>query len=142
MKQYDESFGVIPLSRARGEWEVFLIQHKHVRYWGFPKGHAETNETHEMAARRELKEETNLDIIRFLQPEPLMEQYQFVIDGRRVFKQVCYFIAEVSGNVVLQQQEVSDGIWLSLPQALRQLTHPEGKSMLRQVEKILLCLES
>ncbi|MBF8262948.1 MAG: nudt2 [Parachlamydiales bacterium] len=133
----DESFGVIPLSREKGFWEVFLIQHRHGRYWGFPKGHAESDETPRSAASRELKEETNLDIVRYLDDQPLIEQYQFVMDKRRVFKKVHYFVAEVSGSVILQKNEISDGIWLSMPQALAHVTHPEGKSILAQVEKKL-----
>jgi len=135
--QKDESFGVIPLSKARGRWEVFLIQHTRGRYWGFPKGHAEPNETPEQAAFRELKEETNLDFIRYLQNEPLMEQYYFMKEGQRVFKRVFYFIAEVGGTVALQKEEIQDGIWVPFPEALEKVTHAEGKTILSQVEKIL-----
>lgn len=135
--QHDESFGVIPLCCKKGEWEVFLIQHTRGRYWGFPKGHAESGETAEQAAFRELKEETNLEFVRYLQKEPLSEQYQFSIEGRRIQKKVSYFIAEVSGEIHLQANEIQDGIWLKIPQAIEKVTHPEGKAILQQVEKIL-----
>jgi 8-oxo-dGTP pyrophosphatase MutT (NUDIX family) len=133
----DESFGVIPLSKAQGRWEVFLIQHRKSGYWGFPKGHAEPKESAEEAASRELKEETNLDVVRLFHKEPLIEQYSFVMDRRRVHKKVFYFVAEVSGHIALQKKEIHDGKWLSLPEAYTQLTHPEGKAILNQVEKIL-----
>lgn len=135
--KHDESFGIIPLNFQHGHPEVFLIRHKHGRYWGFPKGHAEPNETPQIAACRELKEETNLDVVRYLQTEPLMEQYQFILEKNRVSKRVFYFVAEVSGDVILQKQEISEGIWLPMAQALVQVTHPEGKAILAQVEKIL-----
>jgi len=133
----DESFGVIPLSKERGRWEVFLIQHTRGRYWGFPKGHSEGEETPEEAAFRELKEETNLDVVRCLQSEPFMEQYQFLIDGKKVFKTVSYFVAEVTGEVKLQETEIQDGIWLPLAEALEKVTHSEGKTILSQVAKVL-----
>lgn len=133
----DESFGIVPLSRAHGKWEVFLIQHQRGRYWGFPKGHAELGETPQEAALRELKEETNLELVQFLQHAPLMEQYSFLIDGRRVYKRVSYFAAEVKGKVKLQVKEIQNGVWLPLAQAYEQVTHPEGKLILSQVEKIL-----
>lgn len=136
-KDTDESFGVIPLSKQGGKWEVFLIQHQRGRYWGFPKGHAETGETPQEAAFRELKEETNLEIVRYLQDEPLLEQYHFMADGRRVFKQVLYYIAEVQGQVQLQEKEIQNGIWLPLHEAIEKVTHPEGKAILSQVEKIV-----
>ncbi|OGN63919.1 MAG: hypothetical protein A3E80_01475 [Chlamydiae bacterium RIFCSPHIGHO2_12_FULL_49_9] len=135
--QKDESFGVVPLSKERGRWEVFLIRHKRSAYWGFPKGHAEAGETSEEAAFRELKEETNLDCVRLLEKEPLVEQYQFMMEGKRVSKTVSYFIAEVAGTVELQKEEIEDGMWAPLPDALRQITHAEGKAILAAAQKKL-----
>ncbi len=135
--RHDESFGVIPLSKERGRWEVFLIQHNRSGYWGFPKGHAEPNESPEEAAFRELKEETNLELIHLFRKEPLHEQYTFMMEGKRVFKKVSYFIAEVGGTVALQKEEIHDGKWVPIHEAAHQVTHQEGRSILAQVEKIL-----
>jgi 8-oxo-dGTP pyrophosphatase MutT (NUDIX family) len=136
----EESFGVIPLKLGSGGWEVFLIQHQKARYWGFPKGHPEPNETAKETALRELKEETNLEVTRFLQKEPLSEQYRFIIEGRKIHKKVYYFVAEVSGEVILQQKEIQDGIWVPFREAIKKVTHQEGKAILLQVEKILSAL--
>ena len=137
MTRREESFGVVPLSREHGHWEVFLIQHQGSRYWGFPKGHAEENETPIQAALRELKEETNLECVRILKEEPFMEQYQFLINGERVLKRVFYFAAEVAGRVELQTAEINDGLWIPIPEAVEKVTHPEGKAILAAVAKIL-----
>jgi len=134
----DESFGIIPLRKREGGWEVFLIQHRGGGYWGFPKGHAEPNEAPFEAACRELKEETNLHCGRLLQEEPLREQYSFLIEGTRVFKRVTYFVAEVSGHVALQKTEINDGQWVPLKEGLDKVTHPEGKAILAEVIKLIL----
>ncbi len=133
----EESFGIVPFSKHRDEWEVFLIQHRGGRYWGFPKGHAEPNETPLQAASRELKEETGLDCIRILSDEPLQEQYWFQIEGQRVFKKVTYFVAEVRGTVHLQESEINDGIWVPLSLAIDKVTHSEGKAILAEAIKLL-----
>ena len=133
----EESFGIIPLRNGAAGWEVFLIQHARSRYWGFPKGHGEEGESPEEAAIRELKEETNLDVVRYLQKSPLEEQYYFRMEGRQVFKKVFYFVAEVSGDVILQKDEVQNGIWVPFSEAPDKVTHVEGKTILAQVEKIL-----
>ncbi len=135
--RHEESFGVIPLSRTDGEWKVFLIRHKHGRYWGFPKGHGEGSETPQESALRELKEETNLELVRLFLEEPFVESYSFILSGRRIFKKVSYFIAEVGGDVQLQQEEIQDGIWLPLPEALEKVTHREGKAILRKIDRLL-----
>ncbi len=133
----EESFGIIPLRKTPGGWEVFLIQHTRSRYWGFPKGHGEEGESPEQAAIRELKEETNLDVVRQLHQSSLEEQYYFRMEGRQIFKKVFYYIAEVEGEVILQKNEVQNGIWVSFSEALDKVTHTEGKTIIAQVGKIL-----
>lgn len=133
----DESFGVIPLRKESGNWEVFLIQHNRSGYWGFPKGHAEKEEKAIEAAFRELKEETNLEMVKLLSETPLTEQYTFILEGERVFKQVQYFAAVVDGEIKLQEEEIHDGRWVAFPNAIAQVTHQEGKALLVSVEKML-----
>jgi len=133
----EESFGVIPFSQQDGRWSVFLIQHKKGRYWGFPKGHAESGELPQQSAFRELKEETNLDCVRLLQAEPLVEEYSFLMKGKRVSKRVLYYIAEVGGQVALQTEEIQQGMWIPFPQAFDQVTHPEGREILTKAYQLL-----
>ena len=75
--------------------------------------------------------------MRFLQDEPFVESYSFLFDGKRVFKRVSYFVSEVEGEVVLQQEEIQDGIWLPLKEACEKVTHREGKAILIKVQKTL-----
>ena len=135
--KHEESFGIIPLRRAHGQWEVFVIQHVRGHYWGFPKGHAEASESAFETAVRELKEETNLSIQSVLKKEPFIEQYQFIVRGEKVSKTVSYFSAEVGGEIVLQSVEIQNGEWLPFDQAVEKVTHLEGKTILAQVKEIL-----
>ncbi|MBI3900939.1 MAG: NUDIX domain-containing protein [Chlamydiia bacterium] len=133
----EESFGIIPLRKQKGDWQVFLIQHRKAGYWGLPKGHAEEGETPFAAACRELKEETNLDCDQLLSKEPLIEEYQFFVEGKPISKKVLYFVAEVSGSVALQKEEINDGIWILLTHAREKITHSEGKMILSEVNSLL-----
>jgi bis(5'-nucleosidyl)-tetraphosphatase len=133
----EESFGIIPLSKKDGVWRVFLVQLRHSRFWGFPKGHPEKGESPKQTAQRELKEETNLDVIRFIQESPLTEQYQFKSSGVPISKQVQYFLAEVEGEPALQSHEIRDGAWVTFQEFASKPTHAEGKAILKEVEKIL-----
>jgi len=133
----EQSFGIIPLRRRKGSWEVFLIQH-HAGHWGVPKGHPELNETPQQTASRELTEETGLDVLRFLDHHPLEEGYWFTREGEKVHKTVQYFVAEVQGNVVLQEEELLEGKWVPLEKAERHMTFPEGKKLCRLVNQIVV----
>lgn len=133
-----ESSGVIPLSRDREGWKVFLIQYKgYEQFWGCPKGHLNADETHEEAASRELKEETGLEIKRFLSNEPILEEFYWVRKGERLLKRVLFYVAEVEGEISLQNEEIVDGKWFSLPEAIDKVIHSEGKETLKQVNNLL-----
>jgi len=136
--KYEESFGVIPLRQHNGLWEVFIIQHNRGHYWGFPKGHAEAGETPEQAAFRELKEETNLDFVSFVKADPFVENYQFTMKGEKISKRVIYFAAIVSGEVILQAQEIQNGAWVDVREAIDRVTHQEGKTILINLKSVLV----
>ena len=137
----DESFGAIPLVQEGNTWRVFLIQSQKGKYWGFPKGHKEKDEDAKTAAIRELREETSLGIKRFLTSDSFIEEYQFHKEGHLIQKKVEYFLVEAVGVYALDQKEVQDGRWFSLKEAALQLTYPEAKNILSQVEKVLQKLE-
>ncbi|MFN0065205.1 MAG: NUDIX domain-containing protein, partial [Chlamydiales bacterium] len=97
------AFGIIPIKKRR----VLLVHHQK-GHWSFPKGHAEENEDPKMTAARELKEETGLDVIRFLEIPPIEEEYAFDL----IRKKVTYFFAEVEGKLQLQTAEIQEARWV------------------------------
>lgn len=133
----DFSYGIIPLKAENKNWFVFIIQH-HAGHWSFPKGHKESNEDDFEAAKRELKEETNLNIKKIISEDPVQEFYYFYENGNRIEKTVSYYLAETSGNVKLQHEEIMDGKWVSLDDAEEILTFTEAKRILKQVKKYLI----
>ncbi len=133
----EQSFGIIPLKKEGEAWKVLLILHQGGRHWAFPKGHGNPGETPMESARRELKEETGLDIERFLQEVPLKETYKFHRKREIVSKSVQYFPALVVGELKLQAEEIKDAKWVLLKDAKQHLTFKEAKSMCEQLVRIL-----
>lgn len=133
----EESFGILPLKKEQGNWTIFLIKSRSGGYWGFPKGKSNPGETAQASATRELKEETGLDLDRFLTDEPLIEDYEYSFKGRRISKTVTYFPALVKGSIRLQTEEVIAGKWVPLDQAAVQLTYPESQRLLQILIEIL-----
>jgi|SRR5579872_1543484 len=132
-----ESFGVMPVQFQEGTWKIFLILHKQGNHWSFPKGRADPGESPRQSAMRELKEETGLDVIRFIQEEPLIEHYTFRRKTEWISKRVYYYAAEVGGEVQLQADEIREGKWITFPEALQALTFKEGKALCHQLMKTL-----
>jgi bis(5'-nucleosidyl)-tetraphosphatase len=137
MHVQEASFGIIPLQQTDGIWKVLLILHKGGRHWAFPKGRSNPGETPLESARRELKEETGLDVEKLLQEEPLSEKYEFRRRGETVIKTVQYFPAVVSGHVRLQPEEIQDAKWVLLKEAVNHLTFREAKEMCRMLVRQL-----
>ncbi len=134
MREY--SYGIIPLHQSQGKWEVLLIQHC-AGHWAFPKGHAEGKETPKQAAERELKEETALTVSRYLSEKPLMESYAFFVQKKKIYKTVYYFLAQVEGEVIIQEAEVFASQWLPIDQAINHITFKEGKNLCLKVKRLL-----
>lgn len=117
---------------------MLLVKHGK-GHWAFPKGHPEPGESHQETAERELEEETGLRVKRLLFSEPIQEQYHFQDRGRLIYKEVTYYIAEVSGKVKLQAEEISDYKWATIEESFSLITFNEGKKL---IEKTKLLLDS
>lgn len=128
-----ESFGIIPFLNEKGTWKVLLILHREGNHWGFPKGKANSGETPLDAATRELKEETGLIVSDILRPRAFTEQYQFRRKKQLITKTVQYFPALVQGELHLQEEEIREAKWLTIPDALKQLTFREARHILQEV---------
>jgi bis(5'-nucleosidyl)-tetraphosphatase len=137
MNVQEASFGIIPLMQMDGIWKVLLILHKGGRHWAFPKGRSNPGETPLESAKRELKEETGLEVEKLLQDEPLSERYEFRRKSEIVIKTVQYFPALVHGEVRLQPEEIQDAKWVPLKEAVRHLTFREAKEMCRMLVRQL-----
>lgn len=135
---HDKSYGIVPLKKLKGEWHVLLVQHGAALYWGFPKGHAEKEESPQEAAIRELREETNLEVVRFFCETPLEEHYFFTWHGERVEKTVSFYIAVVKGKVKLQVEEIGGSKWVPLALGPDYLTYDTDKSICKNAKAIVV----
>lgn len=109
--------------------EVLLI--KHIKgHWSFPKGHVEGNEQEIETALREIKEETNLDVI-------IDEKVRFIITynpKENISKDVVYFKAKtLNDNVILQNEEVLEYKWISYEEAINLVTFDNDRTILEKI---------
>lgn len=111
--------------------ELLLIKHKNGGHWSFPKGHVEANETEEETAKREILEETGVQVCldtRFREavryaPKP------------KVMKTVIYFAARyTSGCLIGQKEEVTQLGWFTPELAYRCMAYESDRSILRKFE--------
>ena len=100
-------------------------------FWGFPKGHVEDGETEVETAIREVKEETNVDIV-------VDENLRFVnhyITDKNVDKTVIFFVAHPIDNlnIIAQEAEIKEIEWVDIDSVEDKLTFDNTKEMWRNV---------
>lgn len=113
--------------------DKFLVIRHNKGHWDFPKGHIEKGESEKEAAKREIKEETNLDV-EFI--EGFYEKVEYY-PRKGVFKTVVFYLARGCGEVVLQKEELSDYRWLEFREAKKRLTYESAKELLEKAENFI-----
>ncbi len=127
------SSGFVVFHREIDDHIKFLMVQGYANYWGFPKGHLETNETRLDTARRELQEETGIVEISIIDNVTFHEQYIIRRKQRpSIEKHVTYFIGEVATTFAERQKsEIKQLGWFDLDFA-KSLVVPDRKIILDQ----------
>ncbi len=113
--------------------EVVLCYRANENLWALPKGTPEDGESKEETARREVTEESGLEVVSG--PSVGENRYSFVRDGI-IYEKVVYFylMSAVGGDTGLHDEEFDLVEWVPVEQAMEQLTF---KNESRIVEKAL-----
>lgn len=122
---FRKSCGVIPF-RWNTDKKEYLILLQNNSCWSFPKGHMEAGETEVQTALRELYEETGLHA-RLFPEERVVSEYEIPPYTR---KQVVFFLGEITGEVRLQEAEISGCKWVTAEE-LRDYLHPDTYAVCR-----------
>ncbi len=111
--------------------KVLLIK-QNQGFWGFPKGHVEEGETEEETALREVKEETNIDVL--IEDQKRYETQYTLPNGNT--KKVVFFVAKkIGGEEKKQEDELLDLKWCTSKEALELLTYEDIKELFKKVLK-------
>ena len=126
---HEKSCGAIVYRRFHGNVEILLIKHINSGHWSFPKGHVEGDETELETARREIKEETGLDVI-------LDQTFRETVSyspKRDTQKVVVYFLALARNyDYVPQEEEIAEIRWVDIVRAARMLTYENDKTIVNK----------
>ena len=132
---FDEySCGALVYHYINDEIHYLIIKQKNGNY-GFPKGHMEENETKVETAKREVLEETGVEIDIFdnhfsvIAYEPVMG----------VLKEVTIFLAKALTNEIkIQEEELFEASWLPFDDARKIITYQKDKNILEILSNKIL----
>ena len=120
-----QAAGGLIVRRQDEQLEVALV-HRPVHHdWSFPKGKLEAGETLDIAALREVWEETGMtcDLLRFI-------GHTEYVDRKGRPKTVAYWIMAATGGSFIPNEEVDELRWLRLDEAARLLSYPRDRELL------------
>ncbi len=132
----EKSSGIV-LFRKENNSCRFLLLHYAAGHWDFPKGHVEEGETDIEAALRETNEETGIADVRMEKGFNEKLSYYYKKDGRTIFKEVVFFLAETAHKEVKISSEHIGFEWLDYDDAMARLTYRNSREILVKAAKYL-----
>jgi 8-oxo-dGTP pyrophosphatase MutT (NUDIX family) len=106
-------------------------------YWDFPKGHIERGEKEIEAVKREVKEETGINDLRFVEGFKEWIKYFFKFKGKNVLKFVTFYLAETKTKKVKISFEHIGFRWLPYREAKGYLKFKNAKEILKKANEFL-----
>jgi 8-oxo-dGTP pyrophosphatase MutT (NUDIX family) len=132
----EEAAGGIVYKKEGGKTLYLIVQPLSKTWWGFPKGRVGDkvrNETKEVAAVREVKEETGITA-KIVNQKPAETHYMFRLHQYLVKKTAYYFLMEyISGEVQRQEAEIAEVRWVTREELEKTVTY---KSDLESFQKL------
>ncbi|NTU78556.1 MAG: NUDIX hydrolase [Chloroflexales bacterium] len=128
--------GVVYSYDPDGALKLLLIHDRH-KAWTLPKGHLEPGEVDEIAAVREIAEETGVAC----EIEHLLTRVRYPIYRRGVWrdKEVAYFLARApyTPPTPATDEGIVVAAWVAPATALRTLTYPQVRAVVEQALSVL-----
>jgi len=120
----------------RGTRQVLLVHRPRYDDWSLPKGKLNAHEHVLLGARREIEEETGLQVV--LGPPLGVQRYQVRKNGGTAQKLVHYWSAEpLSDSDFKPNDEVDQVSWLPVDKARAKLSYPRDVDILDVLDRVV-----
>ncbi len=135
MKQISSSASVL-FRREKGKIK-YLLLHYTQGHWGFPKGTIEKEENKRETIKREIKEETGISKIEFIDNFKERIEYIFKKNNELIHKNVTFFLVETNEKNIRLSHEHKGFKWLSFKDAFEQLSFKNTKDVLKKANEFI-----
>ncbi|MBI2148262.1 NUDIX domain-containing protein [Candidatus Woesearchaeota archaeon] len=135
------SYGAV-IFRREGKEVLYLLlyrnAHEHYKeMWDFPRGLIEKGETPGDDIKREVKEETGIEDIKFIKGFKEKVKWFYKKEGQTIFKEATYYLAETKNKEVKISFEHDDFRWCNFEDALKLIKFSNTKNVLKKANEFL-----
>lgn len=134
----ERSAGAIIFSINSPSDVSFLLLQHNAGHWDFAKGNIEYGENESQAARREIREETGIESVHFLEGFKVRVEYYYKREGNLVHKEVVFFLARSDSQRVILSNEHIGYSWCDFDKSLAKLTYRSGRDVLEQARSFIM----
>lgn len=132
--QHEKSCGAIVYRKFHGNTEILLIKHVGSGHWSFPKGHVEEGESEIETAKREILEETGIDVL----IDPTFRETVSYSPKKDTQKIVVYFLAKAKNyDFTAQEEEIAQIRWVEIGHAAQLLTYENDKTIVSHAKNAI-----
>ncbi len=131
----ERSAGAI-LYRESPSGKLYLLLNYPSGHWDFVKGNIEKGETFRQTTLREIKEETGIVDVSFVEGFENKVEYHYQRDGELVHKEVVFFLAKTVAEHVEISHEHLGFTWLKFDDAMKKITYKTAQGLLKKVNEL------
>ena len=133
----ERSAGAVIFSIKETKSISYLLLKYSAGHWDFSKGNIEDSEDESQAACREIREETGIENVEFLDGFKGKVEYYYRREHKLVHKEVVFFLAKTDSQKVILSNEHIAYLWNDYDNALAKLTYKSAKDILVQAQNFL-----
>jgi bis(5'-nucleosidyl)-tetraphosphatase len=122
--------------RQSSEGKMYLLLNYPSGHWDFVKGNIEKGETFKQTVLREIREETGISDITFVDGFEDKIEYHYQRDGQVIHKEVVFFVSNTKTDQIVLSHEHLDYTWLNYNDALGKLTYKTAQKLFKKVKDL------
>lgn len=131
----EKSAGAVIFRRNDGT--NYLLLHYAGGHWDFVKGIVEEGEEEKVTVLREIKEETGIEDVKFIEGFKESISYFYKREKRLFYKEVVFYLVQTKSEEVKLSYEHVGYEWLGYEEAMQRLTYKNARNVLKKAHELL-----